>query len=127
MRFVRFLVYSIAQFIGAFLAAGVVFLAYIDGLKKYSEGMYSASTAGIFATYPNPNLSQVGAIVDQTLGAFLLVLVVLALTDQKNSKISDGIGPILVGFALTAIGLAFGHNCGYAVNPGIFYLANLCT
>ena len=84
--------------------------------------MYSADTAGIFANYPNGSLTIIGGFIDQTVGTALLVLVVLALTDPKNSKISDGVGPILVGFTLTAIGLSFGQNCGFAVNPGMNFL-----
>jgi glycerol uptake facilitator-like aquaporin len=51
--------------------------------------MYSADTAGIFANYPNGSLTIIGGFIDQTVGTALLVLVVLALTDPKNSKISD--------------------------------------
>ena len=53
LTFVKFLIYSFAQFVGAFLAAGVVFLLYLDGLRAYKPGMFSLDAAGIFATYPN--------------------------------------------------------------------------
>lgn len=118
MTFLRFFIYSIGQFIGAFLGALIVFIVYLDGLRNYGgDGMYSADTAQIFANYPDSNLSIFGGFFDQLVGTALLVLVVLTLNDPKTLKVTDGLGPILVGFTLTAIGLSFGHNCGFAVNP----------
>ena len=113
----KLFVYSIGQFLGAFLGALIVFLVYYDGLKQYKAGMYSLETAGIFATYPNENLSILGGLIDQVVGTALLILVVLALNDAQNSKIADGVGAIIVGFTIVVIGLSFGFNCGYAVNP----------
>ena len=81
----RFFVYSIAQFIGSFLGAVVCYLVYYDSLKVFKAGMYSLDTAGIFATYPNANLSVFGGFLDQTVGTIILVLVVLALNDKRNS------------------------------------------
>jgi MIP family channel proteins len=113
----KLLFYIIGQLIGAFLGALVVFLVYLDGLKAYKGGMYSADLAGIFADYPNKNLSNFGGFMDQTVGTFLLIVMILSLCDSKHLKLADGLAPILVGFTLTAIGLSFGTNCGFAVNP----------
>jgi glycerol uptake facilitator-like aquaporin len=60
--------FKLGQFIGAFLGALIVFLVYIDGLKSYEAGMYSADTAGIFANYPNGSLTIIGGFIDQTVG-----------------------------------------------------------
>jgi len=41
----------------------------------------------------------------------------MALTDSNNSAPSKGFVPLLVGLAVLAIGLSFGVNAGYAINP----------
>lgn len=82
---------------------------------------------GIFATYPNTKLSVFGGFFDQVIGTALLVLVVMALSDKKNAEIPHGVAAILVGFTITVIGLAFGFNCGYAVNPTRDFAPRLFT
>ena len=47
----------------------------------------------------------------------LLVMLVLAVTDDRNMGASKGLVPISVGLIVTAIGMTFGYNCGYAINP----------
>jgi glycerol uptake facilitator-like aquaporin len=48
MSIMRFFLYTLAQFIGAFLGALVVFIVYIDALKAYKPSMYSLDTAGVY-------------------------------------------------------------------------------
>ena len=50
-------------------------------------------------------------------GTFLLVFGIFAICDCKNNEVKAGLKPLIIGFLLWAIGLAFGFNCGYAVNP----------
>ena len=74
-------------------------------------------TAGIFATYPAAYLSTFGGLVDQIVGTALLVAAVFALTDERNAPPPAGLTPVLVGLTVMAIGMAFGVNAGYAINP----------
>jgi glycerol uptake facilitator protein len=46
LSLLRFLVYTFAQNLGAFLGAVMVYLAYINELHEYSDGMQSFDTAG---------------------------------------------------------------------------------
>jgi MIP family channel proteins len=123
----RFLIYVIGQLLGAFLAAVIVFVLYLDALKSYGENMHSLDTAGIFGTYPGAHLSIFGGLFDQTFGTFILVLVVLAITDKKNVQLPHGTVAILVGFTIFLIGTAFAYNCGYAVNPARDFAPRLFT
>ena len=76
------------------------------------------ATAGIFATYPQEYLSTVpGGLIDQIVGTALLLLLVLALGDTKNFAAESRLQPILVGAAVVLIGMTFGMNAGYAINP----------
>lgn len=42
---------------------------------------------------------------------------ILALTDERNTAPHKGVVPILVGLLVMAIGLSYGYNCGYPINP----------
>lgn len=75
------------------------------------------ATAGIFATYPQPFLSLAGGLVDQVVGTALLLLVIFALGDTKNMAPEPRSGPLVVGLLVVVIGMSFGFNAGYAINP----------
>ncbi|RNA05793.1 aquaporin-3 [Brachionus plicatilis] len=117
MTWRKFFIYSLAQTLGAFLGATLVFLVYLDGLKSFGEEMYSLNTAGIFATYPNEVLGVFGGFLDQVLGTAVLIMVILAISDKKNNDISKEISAILIAFLVIVIGCSLGFNCGYAINP----------
>ena len=54
---------------------------------------------------------------DQFLGTALLLACVCAITDKRNMKVSKQLVPLYVGFTVLGLGICFGYNCGYAVNP----------
>jgi len=113
--------YSIAQVAGAFAASAVVFATYREAFSAFDGGLRmvegATATAGIFATYPQPFLSIAGGFVDQVVGTMLLLACVLAVTDQKNVGPPAWLTGPLVGLLVVAIGVAFGFNAGYAINP----------
>jgi glycerol uptake facilitator-like aquaporin len=47
----------------------------------------------------------------------LLVLCVMAITDAKNMGVPKGLAPVGVGLVIMVIGMTFGANCGYPINP----------
>ncbi|MGQ0737189.1 MAG: aquaporin, partial [Acidobacteriota bacterium] len=67
--------------------------------------------------YPQPFLSIAGGFVDQLVGTALLMAAILAVTDQRNNATPNWLTPIVVGGVVVAIGVAFGFNAGYAINP----------
>lgn len=113
--------YALAQLLGAFAGAALVFLTYREAFDAFDGGarqiLGATGTAGIFATYPQPFLTIAGGFVDQVVGTALLMIGVLAVTDQKNTAPPGWLSPILVGGVVVAIGVAFGFNAGYAINP----------
>lgn len=107
--------YSLAQTAGGFIGAALVFLNYREQFLKADPQL--ERTAGIFTTFPAfPGLPQVG-FFDQVLGTALLLLFVLAVTDERNHKIPAGIVPLVVGLIVVGIGVSFGALHGYAINP----------
>lgn len=114
--------YVAAQTAGAFVASAVVYLVYREALAAFDDGMRHVTgelaTAGIWATYPQPFLSTFpGGFVDQVAGTALLVGVIFAISDPRNSPPPSGVTPIVVGLLVVLIGATFGFNSGYAINP----------
>lgn len=114
--------YLAAQFAGAFVASLVVYVTYFEALNAFDGGVRQVTgdlaTAGIWATYPQAYLSTFpGGFIDQVVGTALLVGVIFALTDPRNTPPPPGLGPVVVGMLVLLIGMTFGYNAGYAINP----------
>ena len=50
-------------------------------------------------------------------GTGLLTLVVFALGDKRNHLVSPMLAPVIVGSTVALVGMTFGYNSGYAINP----------
>jgi len=113
-------VYIIAQTLGAFIASAVVYLNYVAAINNFAGDTRavtgSNATAGIFATYPQPFMSNAGAFFSEALGTFFLLLVILALTDERNVPSSRIVTPLTIGLTLTAIAISFGYETGFSLN-----------
>jgi MIP family channel proteins len=118
----KVLAYCGAQTAGAFAASAVTFAVYHEALARFDSGIRRVTgpqaTAGIWATYPQDFLSNVpGGLADQIVGTALLVTLVFALTDRRNLAPDPRLAPVLFGGAVVLIGMTFGYNAGYAINP----------
>ncbi|MEW6213142.1 MAG: MIP family channel protein [Acidobacteriota bacterium] len=113
--------FSLAQIAGAFVASALVFAVYSEAFDAYDAGARvvtgAKSTAGIFATYPQPFLSTFGGLIDQITGTAILMLAILAITDARNNPTAANLAPLVIGLLVVAIGMCFGFNAGYAINP----------
>ncbi|XP_072030342.1 aquaporin-10-like [Amphiura filiformis] len=121
MPWIALPVYCLAQFLGAFFASVMIYAVYIDAINNLDGGKRQVTgqngTAGIWASYPPDYVTIQEGFLDQILGTALLVSCICAITDKKNSKPVNGMEPLIVGLALLAIGVAYGFNCGFPVNP----------
>ncbi|MFH8476078.1 MIP/aquaporin family protein [Streptomyces sp. NPDC018000] len=113
--------YALAQVAGAFVAALVVRWNYAEALARADPG-HTLKTQIVFSTLPangNPALpvSEWGALRDQVIGTAILVLLIFAVTDLLNKPPGANLGPFIVGLIVVAIGMAWGTNAGYAINP----------
>jgi glycerol uptake facilitator protein len=77
------------------------------------------TTFSIFATFPAQYFhgNMFGPFLDQVIGTFFLVLFVLAIGDSRNTGVKANMAPFMVGMAVAAIGMSFGVDAGYAINP----------
>ena len=96
-----------------------------EGLEiqvEVMDGRRTMATAGIFATYPREfdeqnRVTNWTGLLDQFVGTALLLLVICAVVDKKNAGPDFSLAPIAIGAVVMMIGMGFGANCGYAVNP----------
>jgi glycerol uptake facilitator-like aquaporin len=120
LSFLKFILYSIAQFCGAFLASLMVFIVYFNQIQTYPAGMFSLETASIFSTYPSdlnePINSLLFSFLNELFSTALFIILVLAATDKRNG-IPPVFAALIIGFSLLVIGSAFSLICGNAINP----------
>ena len=122
----KVLPYMPLQVLGAFIGAALVLLVYHDAISAFdaaSKGPkvngHTLATFSIFATFPSPYFqgNMWGPLIDQIVGTMFLVLIVVAIIDLRNSAPLANMGPLVIGLAVAAIGISFGANAGYAINP----------
>src|SRR5580700_7009978 len=90
--------YSIAQTAGAFLAAALVYQNYLPAFRQFDPQL--ERTAGVFPTFPA--WPQAG-FLDQVIGTALLLLLVLAITDELNVPPGANLTPAMIGLVVVAI------------------------
>jgi glycerol uptake facilitator protein len=111
--------YIVAQTVGAFIAALLVRWDYSEVLAK-ADPRHTYKTLIVFSTLPGNGtlpVHELGALRDQILGTAILLFVILALTDASNQPPLANLTALVVGFLVVAIGMAFGTDAGYAINP----------
>ncbi|GLY64575.1 MIP/aquaporin family protein [Amycolatopsis taiwanensis] len=128
--------YWAAQVVGAFAGAAVVYAVYHNAIDFYNATQAppltrpdSLPTFSIFATFPAQYFGGVwwGPFVDQVVGTALLVGIIAALIDRRNMSPGSNVAPYMIGFVVVAIGLTFGTNAGYAINPARDFGPRLLT
>ena len=111
----KVLPYCIAQTAGAFAAAALVYRNYLPAFKQVDPQL--EKTAGVFTTFPAfPALPQAG-FLDQVIGTAMLLLLILAITDEFNSPPGANLSPVMIGLVVVAIGMSYGGMHGYPINP----------
>lgn len=108
--FGQFLIYILAQMVGAIIGAVVVWLAYKNHFDEEPE---PAAKLGVFSTGPAIR-NYAWNFVTEVIGTFVLVFVIIAFT---NGKTPAELGAIPVAFLVIAIGASLGGPTGYAINP----------
>jgi glycerol uptake facilitator protein len=115
----KVLPYSLAQTLGAFVAALIVRWNYSEVLAKFDPG-HTIKSQGVFSTLPGNGSAPVdtwGGLRDQIIGTAILLFLILAVTDLRSTSPGANLAPFIIGLIVVAIGMAWGTNAGYAINP----------
>jgi glycerol uptake facilitator protein len=112
--------FIIAEFLGAFVGAVIVWLAY---LPHWGETEDQGLKLGVFCTAP-AIYNTPANLITEIIGTFVLVFGVLGIVANAGSAggsaatvIGSGINPLLIGLLVLGIGLSLGGPTGYAINP----------
>ena len=116
--------YLLAQMVGGFVGAVLVWLAYLPHWKVTAD---PASKLGVFATGPAMR-SPAANFITETIGTAVLLFGILAIAANAQTLsrpgdvdlsfvFSRGLQPLLVGVLVLGIGLSLGGPTGYAINP----------
>jgi glycerol uptake facilitator protein len=117
--------YWFAQIFGAFVGAAIVWFNYRSSIDAVMHATHvvkgtqgSVGEYSIFATFPASYFhSWIGPFMDQIIGTAFLVGFIFAITDEFNAPVKGNLAPLIVGFIVVAIGMSYGANAGYAINP----------
>ncbi|KAF0719432.1 Aste57867_1028 [Aphanomyces stellatus] len=105
--------YTLAQLIGAFLGSFLAVAVYAPLL--YKVNVWNQTTAGIFATFPQPYESWPGCFLSECVATALFACGVCAIVDEKNTTLTHR--PLLLGLCLMTVAMSMGLNTGFAMNP----------
>lgn len=119
--------YFLAQCVGAFIAAGIVYVLYqpiIDHLLADHNTVRTAGsniaqkTAAVFFTHPHDHITAMHAFVDEIILTALLVFGIFAITEQYNDQAPmANSGALLIGLLVALIGGSMGYLEAWAINP----------
>lgn len=110
--------YVVAQFIGAMIAAFLIWLLFKEHFKATPD---PDTKRGVFCT--GPAIPKVGLnFLSELIGTFVLVFTIFYFTDAQLSspKTAIGLGSVgalPVALLVWGIGICLGGTTGYAINP----------
>ena len=113
--FAKVLPYSVAQILGAFAGATLVWLHFLPHWKETGDPDFKLAC---FCTIPA--IRKFGAnLFSEILATLVLVLVVGAIFSKRVAAAgpASALGPYLVAALVWGIGLSLGGTTGYAINP----------
>ena len=112
--------YIIAQFLGAFVGAVIVWLAYLPHWRETAD---PGLKLGVFCTAP-AIYNTPANLVTEIVGTFMLLFGISGIAANAGTVeggaaavIGTGLNPLLVGLLVVGIGLSLGGPTGYAINP----------
>lgn len=103
--------YIIAQVLGAFVGAVLVYIAYRDHFAATDD---PGAKLGVFSTGSEIR-NFTWNFITEAIGTAMLLIGVLGITNGHNQV--GALGSLLVGFLVWSIGLSLGGPTGYAINP----------
>lgn len=102
--------YILAQMLGAFAGAAVVWLHYLPHWEKTED---PGAKLAVFSTGPAIR-SHSNNFISEFIGTFFLLFGLMFI---GANKFTEGLNPLVVGALVTSIGFSFGGTTGFAINP----------
>lgn len=111
--------YVIAQMLGAFFGAFLVWIMYYDHFKRTTDR--PDAILSVFCTGPAIR-NYVSNIASEVIGAFVLIFTVFYITGAQITPTKTpvglgSVGALPVALLVWVIGLSLGGTTGYAINP----------
>ena len=103
--------YIIAQFAGAFVGAGIVYVLFKDQFDATPE---PGAKLGVFSTGPSVKNLPLN-ILSEAVGTFVLVFAIKGIAQIPN--LAPGLDKFIVFGIIVSIGMSLGGLTGYALNP----------
>ncbi|KAG2790245.1 hypothetical protein JG687_00016804 [Phytophthora cactorum] len=107
--------YIVAQTLGAFVAAFLIWAVYKTSLAVDPD---KTTTQGVFATHPYSSDVSVGtSFLTEVMGTALLLCGLFAISNELNKPANPYSQPNAVALLVVGVGMEFGVNTGFALNP----------
>jgi glycerol uptake facilitator protein len=100
------------EFVGAFIGATLVWLAYLDHWKETEDPGLKLACYCTAPAIRNP----VANLITEIIATFMLVFGILAFIADE-ALLGSGLIALVVGLLVFAIGMSLGGPTGYAINP----------
>ena len=105
----------------------MVYGNYINGINTFEGGPglrtvppSTTATAGIFCTYPQPDLTKASQFFSEFIASAILMFVIFAMKDDSNKGSFSASGawfPLGLFFLIFGLGACFGWDTGYVSSP----------
>lgn len=102
--------YCLAQLLGAFTGALLVWIQYFPHWSKTEN---ASAKLAVFCTAPAIR-TTIPNLISEVIATAVLILGLLCI---GANKFADGLNPLIVGALIITIGLCLGGTTGFAINP----------
>ncbi|KAF5336628.1 hypothetical protein D9758_015934 [Tetrapyrgos nigripes] len=111
--------YIFAQVLGGIAGAATVYMIYFNAINlvEGGHGARTLTTAGVFSTFAAHYVTDVSAFFSEFIATTILIVVILAVTDKRNTAPPLGLVPVVLFIVVVGLATAIGMNTGSAVNP----------
>lgn len=119
---VKVIPYFIAQVVGAFLGAGIVYALFSPVIDHFNATgnltRAAGGAAGVFFTHPGLAITPMHAFSDQIILTAFLIFGIFAVTEQFNEQAPGAnLGAVIIGLIVAVIGASMGYLEAWAINP----------
>jgi glycerol uptake facilitator protein len=114
--------YCLAQTVGGFLGAGVVYVLFSPVIDHFNAVNHltraAGGAAGVFFTHPGLAVTPMHALSDQIILTAFLIFGIFAITEQYNEQAPGAnSGALIIGLLVAVIGASMGYLEAWAINP----------